>query len=76
MEGENVEPLFRAIIEHVPAPSFDTGRRPGAGLQPLRLALCGRLAICRVHNGTWSRAASGLVPLNGTVEKAKITGCT
>ena len=26
VEGENVEPLFRAIIEHVPAPSFDDGR--------------------------------------------------
>ena len=75
VEGENVEPLFRAIIDHVPAPSFD----PDAGTQALVCNLSaspyvGRLAICRVHNGTlvkgnpvaWCR-------LDGTIEKVKIT---
>src|SRR6201986_5174290 len=31
VEGENVEPLFKAIVEHVPAPSFDES----AGTQAL-----------------------------------------
>ena len=75
VEGENVEPLFRAIIDHVPAPSFD----PDAGTQALVCNLSaspyvGRLAICRIHNGTlvkgnpvaWCR-------LDGTIEKVKIT---
>ena len=75
VEGENVEPLFRAIIDHVPAPSFD----PDAGTQALVCNLSaspyvGRLAICRVHNGTlvkgnpvaWCR-------LDGTIERVKVT---
>ncbi len=42
VEGVNVEPLFQAIIEHVPPPPSTKRRRdPGAGLQPLRLALPG-----------------------------------
>ena len=42
VEGTNVEPLFRAIIEHVPAPSFERRRAdPGAGVQPVGVALRG-----------------------------------
>ena len=42
VEGENVNPLFQAIIDHIPAPQFDEGRaHPGAGLQPERVALRG-----------------------------------
>ena len=64
VEGENVEPLFRAIIDHVPAPSFD----PDAGTQALVCNLSaspyvGRLAICRVHNGTAGQGQpGGVVP--------------
>ena len=35
VEGTDVEPLFEAIVEHVPAPSFDDDAADaGAGLQP------------------------------------------
>src|ERR1700739_726557 len=51
VEGVNVEPLFRAIVAHVRAPSFDDGA-------PLQALVCnlsaspyvGRLGVCRVHN--------------------------
>jgi GTP-binding protein TypA/BipA len=51
-QGEDLEPLFRTLIETVPAPEGD----PGAPLQALVSNLDsspyhGRLAICRVVNG-------------------------
>ena len=73
--GENVDPLLQAIVDHVPAPSHDEG-------SPLQALVCnlsaspyvGRLAICRVHNGTITKGSSvGWCRLDGTVEKAKIT---
>jgi GTP-binding protein len=73
--GEDLEPLFEALIEHIPAPSFE----PGHPLQALVTNLdaspyVGRLAICRVRNGTirrgqpvaWCRA-------DGSIEAAKVT---
>src|SRR6202790_3878303 len=48
-----VEPLFRTIIEHVPAPSFEDGAPTQALVCNLSASpYVGRLAICRVHNGT------------------------
>jgi GTP-binding protein len=72
---ENLEPLFETILGTIPAPSFD----PDAPLQAHVTNLdaspyLGRLALCRVHNGTikkgqqaaWCRA-------DGSVERVKIT---
>jgi GTP-binding protein len=74
-EGSDLKPLFEAILEHVPAPTFD----PGHPLQALVTNLdaspyVGRLALCRVHHGTirrgqlvaWCRAT-------GEVERVKVT---
>ena len=71
---ENLEPLFSTLISTVPAPSYD----PDATLQAHVTNLdsspyLGRLALCRVHNGTirkgqtvtWCKA-------DGTMEKAKV----
>ena len=61
----DLEPLFEAIIEHVPAPVV---RPTDAPLQALVTNLdaspyLGRLALCRVHNGTIAQGpAGGLVP--------------
>jgi GTP-binding protein len=73
--GEDLEPLFAALIERIPAPSFE----PGHPLQALVTNLdaspyVGRLAVCRVRNGTirrgqpvaWCRA-------DGSIEAAKVT---
>ena len=74
-EGVDLEPLFRTIIDHVPAPAHD----PGAPLQALVCNLdaspyVGRLAICRIHNGTIQKGAPvGWCRLDGSVERAKVT---
>ena len=75
VEGVDVEPLFRTIVEHVPPPSFEEGRPTQALVCNLSASpYVGRLAVCRVHNGALVKGASvGWCRLDGTVEKAKIT---
>ncbi len=56
--GRDLGPLFETIIERIPPPSF-TERAP---LQAMVTNLdaspyLGRLAICRIHNGTLRRGA-------------------
>ncbi len=73
--GTDLKPLVDLLLEHIPAPTFD----PDAGLQAHVTNLdaspyVGRIAICRVHNGTikkgetvsWCRA-------DGTIDKVRIT---
>ena len=75
VEGTDLKPLFEAIIERIPAPSYD----PAMTLQALVCNLAaspyvGRLAICRVYNGTLKKGSTvGWCKLDGTVEKTKIT---
>jgi GTP-binding protein len=72
--GVDLKPLFRALLDHVPPPMHD----PTAPFQALVTNLdaspyLGRLAICRVHNGTvrrgeqvaWCRA-------DGTIQQVKL----
>ena len=75
VEGEDLVPLFDAIVEHVPAPVHDRDT-------PLQALVCnldaspyvGRLAICRVHNGTLRRGAVvAWCRLDGTVERMRAT---
>jgi GTP-binding protein len=75
VEGTSVDPLFQAIIDRVPAPSFDEGAPTQALVCNLSASpYVGRLAICRVHNGTLEKGAVvGWCKVDGTVEKAKIT---
>ena len=75
VEGTDLEPLFSAILEHIPPPTFD----PDAPLQALVANLdaspyVGRLAICRVHQGTLRKGSMvAWCRLDGTVERTKIT---
>src|ERR1041385_3826715 len=53
VEGDDLEPLFGLLIEHIPPPRYD----PDAPLQAHVTNLdaspyVGRLALCRVRNGT------------------------
>jgi GTP-binding protein TypA/BipA len=74
-DGEDLEPLFRTILETVPAPAYT----PGAPLQAHVTNLdaspfLGRIALCRIHEGTlakgqqvtWCRA-------DGSQQRVKIT---
>ena len=72
---EDLEPLFDALREHIPAPSFEEGHPLQALVTNLDASpYVGRLALCRVRNGTirrgqevaWCRA-------DGTIEPAKVS---
>jgi GTP-binding protein len=71
---EDLEPLFDALREHIPAPAFEDGHPLQALVTNLDASpYVGRLALCRVRNGTirrgqevaWCRA-------DGTIEPAKV----
>jgi len=73
--GEDLKPLFDAIVSHVPAPKGD----PGAGLQLLVANLdaseyLGRIAIGRIFNG---RITVGdpivVMKLDGRQQETKVT---
>ncbi len=74
-EEEDLQPLFETILTAIPAPTFEDGAPLQAHVTNLDASpYLGRLALCRVHNGTirkgqqaaWCRA-------DGTVERVKIT---
>ena len=73
--GENLQPLFEAIVKTIPAPKGD----PAGPLQILVANLdysdyLGRLAIARVFNGTMHTGEDvGIARLDGTLHKTKIT---
>ena len=75
VEGTDLEPLFAAILSHVPAPVYD----PDASLQAIVSNLdaspyVGRLAICRVRHGTLRKGAPvAWCRLDGSIERAKVT---
>src|ERR1700741_5299112 len=57
VEGETLEPLFRLLVERIPAPTYEDGHP----LQALvttrdRTPYLGRLAMCRVRQGTITRS--------------------
>jgi GTP-binding protein len=73
--GQNLQPLFEAIVDTIPAPAGE----PDGTLQVLVANLdysdyLGRLAIARVFNGTLRTGEEvGIAKLDGTLEKIKIT---
>jgi GTP-binding protein len=73
--GTDLVPLFDAIVANVPAPVYE----PGHPLQALVTNLdaspyVGRLAICRVHQGTLRRGDTvAWCRVDGAVEKGKVT---
>ena len=75
MAGENLQPLFEAIVKTIPEPKGD----PAGPLQILVANLdysdyLGRLAIARVFNGTmYTGEDVAIAKLDGTLHKTKIT---
>ncbi len=74
LDSTSLKPLMDVLIDAVPAPSFT----PGAPLQALVTNLdaspyLGRLALCRVHNGTIRRGQSvAWCRRDGSVERVKL----
>jgi GTP-binding protein len=73
--GENLRPLFEAIVEHVPPPRGN----PDASLQMLVANLdssdyLGRIAIGRIFNGTVRlNDAVAVMKLGGAVQQTRVT---
>ena len=74
-DNDNLEPLFKTIIDHVPAPSYTPGEVLQAHVTNLDASpFLGRLALLRIFNGTlrkgqqvtWARQ-------DGTYKQVKIT---
>ena len=74
-DNEDLEPLFQAILEHVPAPSYDDEAPLQAWVTNLDSSpFLGRLALLRVFNGTLKKGQTvAWVRHDGTVSNARIT---
>jgi GTP-binding protein len=75
VEGSDLSPLMDLMLEKIPAPEYDPDHALQAHVTNLDASpYVGRLALCRVHNGTiragqqvaWCRA-------DGTVERATVS---
>lgn len=74
-DNDDLEPLFQAILEHIPAPSYD----PEAPLQAHVTNLdaspfLGRLALLRIFNGTLKKGQTvAWVRHDGDVHNVRVT---
>jgi len=74
-EGEDLEDLFRTIIETIPAPQYTEGAPLQAHVTNLDASpFLGRLALCRVHEGTLRKNSTvAWMKRDGTKQNVKIT---
>ncbi len=74
-EEEDLEPLFKTILETIPAPVYEEGALLQAQVTNLDASnFLGRLALLRVHNGTIRKGQQvAWCKTDGTVAKVKIT---
>ncbi len=72
--GTDLEPLFKLLVEHIPAPSFREGHPLQAWVTNIDAdPYVGRLALCRVVNGTLRRGQSlALSRVDGTIQRVKL----
>ncbi len=74
-DNDDLEPLFQAILEHVPAPSYDDEAPLQAWVTNLDSSpFLGRLALLRVFNGTLQKGQTvAWVRHDGSHANARIT---
>ncbi|MDT4997442.1 MAG: GTP-binding protein, partial [Pseudonocardiales bacterium] len=74
-ESPSLRPLFEQILVTIPAPSFDEQAPLQAQVTNLDASpYLGRLALCRVHNGTISRGQTvAWCRTDGSIERVKIS---
>ena len=73
-EEENLEPLFKTLLETIPAPKFDPAMPLQVHVTNLDASpYLGRLALCRVHQGTIKKGQQvAWMKADGTTERAKV----
>ncbi|WP_345750947.1 translational GTPase TypA [Microbacterium rhizophilus] len=74
-DNDDLEPLFEAILEHVPAPAYDDEAPLQAWVTNLdSSSFLGRLALLRVFNGELKKGQTvAWVRHDGTTQSARIT---
>ncbi len=74
-DNENLEPLFDAILKHIPAPRYDDEHPLQAHVTNLDASpFLGRLALLRVFNGTIKKGQTvAWVKHDGSVHNVKVT---
>ena len=74
-DNEDLEPLFDAILQHIPAPSYDDEHPLQAHVTNLDASpFLGRLALLRVFNGTIKKGQTvAWVKHDGSVHNVKVT---
>jgi GTP-binding protein len=73
--GETLAPLFHLLVERIPAPTYEDGHPLQALVTNLdRSPYLGRLAMCRVRQGTISRSSTvAWCRADGQIERVKVT---
>ncbi|MFM8156400.1 MAG: translational GTPase TypA [Actinomycetes bacterium] len=73
-EEENLEPLFKTLLETIPAPKYDPAMPLQVHVTNLDASpYLGRLALCRVHQGTIKKGQQvAWMKADGTTERAKV----
>ncbi|SDT03477.1 GTP-binding protein [Nocardioides scoriae] len=74
-DSEDLEPLFRTILETIPAPTYTEGKPLQAHVTNLDASpFLGRLALVRVHEGTLKKNQTvAWMRTDGTTKNVKIT---
>ncbi|MCU1583363.1 MAG: typA [Microbacteriaceae bacterium] len=74
-DNEDLEPLFDAILKHIPAPTFDDEHPLQAHVTNLDASpFLGRLALLRVFNGTIKKGQTvAWVKHDGSVHNVRVT---
>ena len=73
-EEEDLQPLFKTLLETVPAPSYDPAKPLQAHVTNLDASpYLGRLALCRVHEGTIKKGQQvAWIKHDGSTERVKV----
>ncbi|UDY24172.1 translational GTPase TypA [Nocardioides sp. Kera G14] len=74
-EGDNLEPLFKTILDTIPAPEYDEGAPLQAHVTNLDASpFLGRLALVRIHQGYLKKGQQvAWMTRGGDVKNVKIT---
>jgi GTP-binding protein len=73
--GSDLQPLLDLLVSHIPAPSYDEGHGLQAHVTNLDASTyVGRIAICRVHQGTIRRGSTvAWCRSNGDIDRVRVS---
>ena len=74
-DSPDLEPLFKVIMDTIPAPTYDEDSPLQAHVTNLDASpYLGRLALCRIHNGYLKKGQTvAWCKADGTIERVKLT---